>query len=91
MAKDTFLFEVSWEVCNKVGGINTVLITKLKQAIKKFGENYILIGPLLERNTNFIEANSPKLDKISQLLTHYHNAYPLLWQGFLNSLIISKH
>ena len=23
-----FLFEVSWEVCNKVGGIHTVIATK---------------------------------------------------------------
>ena len=26
--KSTFLFEASWEVCNKVGGIYTVLTSK---------------------------------------------------------------
>ena len=33
-----FLFEVSWEVCNKVGGIHTVISTKTQTAIRKFGE-----------------------------------------------------
>jgi phosphorylase/glycogen(starch) synthase len=31
-----YLFEVSWEVCNKVGGINTVLRSKAKEAVKEF-------------------------------------------------------
>jgi hypothetical protein len=40
-----YLFEVSWEVCNKVGGIYTVLKTKINNAVKHFGDNYFLIGP----------------------------------------------
>ncbi len=39
------LFEVSWEVCNKVGGIHTVVSTKAKTLVRKFAGNYILIGP----------------------------------------------
>lgn len=39
-------FEVSWEVCNKVGGIYTVVSSKAKQMMNKYGEdNYTLIGP----------------------------------------------
>ncbi|MFO7616840.1 MAG: alpha-glucan family phosphorylase, partial [Bacteroidales bacterium] len=53
------LFEVSWEVCNKVGGIHTVLKTKCPEAQKKYGEHYILIGPDIWReeheNPEFIE------------------------------------
>jgi len=41
------LFEVSWEVCNKVGGIHTVISTKAKTATKKFGDAYIAVGPWL--------------------------------------------
>jgi phosphorylase/glycogen(starch) synthase len=66
--KNVFLFETSWEVCNKVGGIYTVLRTKLKEAAKNFGENYILIGPWLQENKHFIESTSPFLDKIAQAL-----------------------
>ncbi len=39
------LFEVSWEVCNKVGGIHTVIATKALTVSRKMGDNYILIGP----------------------------------------------
>ena len=45
------LFEVSWEVCNKVGGIHTVIATKAHTLEKEFGENYILIGPDVWRET----------------------------------------
>ncbi|MBW2967618.1 alpha-glucan family phosphorylase, partial [Candidatus Woesearchaeota archaeon] len=40
-----FLFEVSWEVCNKVGGIYTVIKSKIPQTLKRYGENYCLVGP----------------------------------------------
>ena len=38
------LFEISWEVCNKVGGIHTVLSSKLAHA-NSFAQNYIVFGP----------------------------------------------
>ena len=40
-----YLFEVSWEVCNKVGGIHTVISTKALTTTKKLGDRYILVGP----------------------------------------------
>ena len=39
------LFEISWEVCNKVGGIHTVLVTKAKTQVDRFGDDYIAVGP----------------------------------------------
>ncbi len=39
------LFETSWEVCNKVGGIYTVLSTKAKELHKEFGDRLVFIGP----------------------------------------------
>ena len=39
------LFEVSWEVCNKVGGIHTVLSTKAKTVLEKYGDEYVTLGP----------------------------------------------
>lgn len=38
-------FEVSWEVCNKVGGINTVVSTKAKSMVNRFGDQFVMIGP----------------------------------------------
>ena len=43
-----YLFEVSWEVCNKVGGIHTVVATKALTLAGKLGDNYILVGPDLQ-------------------------------------------
>ncbi len=41
------VFEISWEVCNKVGGIHTVLSSKAKTAVDRFHDDYICVGPLL--------------------------------------------
>ena len=38
-------FEVSFEVCNKVGGIYTVVASKARHMIKQYGDGYITIGP----------------------------------------------
>ena len=40
-----YIFEVSWEVCNKVGGIYTVLSTKAKTLQKQYKDKIIFIGP----------------------------------------------
>lgn len=39
------LFETSWEVCNKVGGIYTVLSTKARTLQKLYKDKVIFIGP----------------------------------------------
>ncbi|MBU4141407.1 hypothetical protein KKE99_00870, partial [Patescibacteria group bacterium] len=44
------LFEVSWEVCNKVGGINTVLVSKALEIKSFYKKNYLLIGPYFVDN-----------------------------------------
>ena len=43
--KADILFEISWEVCNKVGGIYTVVVSKASQMLSYYKENYFLIGP----------------------------------------------
>ncbi len=40
-----YLFEVSWEVCNKVGGIYTVIATKALHLKSQLGRHHIFIGP----------------------------------------------
>ncbi|MCF8303772.1 MAG: alpha-glucan family phosphorylase [Bacteroidales bacterium] len=60
--KPDYLFETSWEICNKVGGIYTVLSTKANRLVEQFGDNYILIGPDVwketRENPDFIEDNT---------------------------------
>ena len=54
-----FLFEISWEVCNKVGGIHTVVASKAYNLREELGDRHILIGPDVWRdvddNPEFIE------------------------------------
>lgn len=61
------LFEISWEVCNKVGGIYTVITSKEKYAKKNF-EEYYLIGPYL-KNSKFTQKEIPeKYEKAVKIL-----------------------
>lgn len=46
------LFETSWEVCNKVGGIYAVLSTKARTLGEQFGDKLIFIGPDLWNEDN---------------------------------------
>ena len=54
-----YLFEVSWEVCNKIGGIYTVIATKSLYLKTQLHKHHILIGPDVwmdtETNPDFIE------------------------------------
>ncbi|HEV7349346.1 glycosyltransferase [Telluribacter sp.] len=43
--KNALLFEAAWEVCNQVGGIYTVIRTKVPAMVEKWGEDYFLLGP----------------------------------------------
>ncbi len=50
MSKVVF-FEISWEVCNMVGGIHTVLASRVPEVQQRHGEDgYITIGPDLPRS-----------------------------------------
>ena len=57
--KPDYLFEVSWEVCNKVGGIYTVIATKSLYLSGELKRNHIMVGPDVwmdtDTNPDFIE------------------------------------
>ena len=59
LIKPDYLFEVSWEVCNKVGGIYTVIATKSLYLKSEYGRRHIMVGPDVwmneESNPDFIE------------------------------------
>ncbi len=61
MDKKRCLFEVSWEVCNKVGGIYTVITTKAPYINEK-NSCYTFIGPYLHQKaeSEFIEEVVPE-------------------------------
>jgi len=41
------LFEISWEVCNQVGGIYQVLRSKASAMRERWDDRYVLVGPLV--------------------------------------------
>lgn len=48
----TLLTEIAYEACNQVGGIYTVLRSKVPTMVKKFGDNYCLVGPYINPNVS---------------------------------------
>ena len=64
-----FLFEVSWEVCNKVGGIHTVIATKAPTVVRRMGDNYITIGPDFTQ-----DGGNPEFDEDTTLMAAWREA-----------------
>jgi glycogen synthase len=46
--KQRALIEIAWEVCNQVGGIYTVIRTKVPAMVQKWGDSYFLLGPYMQ-------------------------------------------
>ena len=46
--ENRWVFEVSWETCNKVGGIYTVIRSKAQVSTDELGDQYIMMGPYNE-------------------------------------------
>lgn len=56
-----YIFESSWEVCNKVGGIYTVLSTRANTLQNRFNDKLFFIGPDVwqdKSNSLFIESDT---------------------------------
>lgn len=49
--KPDYIFETSWEVCNKVGGIYTVLSSRAKTLMSVYQDKLVFIGPDLKQPT----------------------------------------
>ncbi|MGM9805500.1 MAG: glycogen/starch synthase [Candidatus Aphodosoma sp.] len=73
--KPDFILETSWEVCNKVGGIYTVLSTRAKQMMEYMDGNVMFIGPDIWK-----EAESPYFEHTAEMpvfATYMQNNYNL--------------
>lgn len=59
---NSLLVEVSWEVCNQVGGIYTVIRSKVPTCVSRWGNNYCVLGPYLHPlvETEFEEITEAK-------------------------------
>jgi len=52
MLQPDYIFESSWEVCNKVGGIYAVLSTRAASMQKKWKDHVVFIGPDFKEHSN---------------------------------------
>ncbi|OIP81936.1 MAG: glycosyl transferase [Porphyromonadaceae bacterium CG2_30_38_12] len=70
-----YIFEASWEVCNMVGGIYTVLSTRAATLKQNFGDKLVFIGPDV-----WTDNYNPYFEELPQLMpewveftqNHYH-------------------
>ena len=67
--KPEYIFETSWEVCNMVGGIYTVLSTRAATLQQIYQDKLIFIGPDI-----WMDKQNPYFDEIPDLHTE--------WQSF---------
>ncbi|MCQ2207979.1 MAG: glycogen/starch synthase [Paludibacteraceae bacterium] len=61
MKSNEYIFETSWEVCNKVGGIYTVLSTVAASLQAEYGNNLFYIGPDFHIENHPLFKEDPKL------------------------------
>lgn len=71
--KSKAIFEIAWEVCNQVGGIYTVIRTKVPSMVAEWGQNYCLLGPYMPATANaeflpMVELdNSPEAEIVAKM------------------------
>ena len=71
-----YIFEASWEVCNKVGGIYTVLSTRAKTLQEAFKDKVFFIGPdFWAGKENPLFSENENLCAAFILQIHWQNIY----------------
>lgn len=73
-----YIFETSWEVCNLVGGIYTVLSTRAKTLVNQWGDRLVFIGPDVWKNQTcqYFEEDTTLLSEWKQF-TGEHFGLPI--------------
>ncbi|MBN2352592.1 MAG: glycosyltransferase [Spirochaetales bacterium] len=73
--RNELLFEISWEVCNQIGGIYSVLRSKAPVMVERWGERYTLLGPYFEQPAlSEFEIESGGDDEISRCLARLNRS-----------------
>lgn len=62
------LFEIAWEVCNQVGGIYTVLRSKMPSVSEYYSPHYHAIGPFSEKARAEFEYNDLPDDEVGRTI-----------------------
>lgn len=64
---NTLLVETAWEVCNQVGGIYTVVRSKIPEMVRQWDKDFFLLGPYFYDNTvsdfEYADIKNPSIHK----------------------------
>ncbi|MFA9478453.1 glycosyltransferase [Phycisphaerales bacterium AB-hyl4] len=63
---EPLLLECAWEVCNQVGGIYTVLRSKVPSMMNRWGNRYCLIGPYSHQSAQVEFEPAPLVGAVGQ-------------------------
>lgn len=66
LRSDPMLLEVAWEACNQVGGIYTVLRSKVPSMVSRWGNRYCLVGPYNDKSAPIEFEPSPLVGPVGQ-------------------------
>jgi glycogen(starch) synthase len=81
----TYLFETAWEVCNQVGGIYTVIKSKVPSVLDHWDyDNYVLFGPYFEANAAALfepiyDSDDPIAQTVDEMNKKGHKAHYGTW------------
>ena len=67
------LCEISWEVCQQVGGIYTVIRSKVPSVVATWGQRYFLLGPYNPQVSPAEFEPTPPTGPFRELLKELHN------------------
>lgn len=81
--KGDYLFECSWEVCNKVGGIYTVVKSKAAITNQRY-KNYFLVGPYFEEKAKVEFQKKPAPKELSKAFSELKKANLTCYYGTWN-------
>ncbi|KII62293.1 Glycogen [starch] synthase, muscle [Thelohanellus kitauei] len=77
-----FVFEISWEVVNKVGGIHTVIRTKADETVAELGSSYYMLGPLNPHEAiTEVDRNVPSVQSIDFCIEEMRRHGVKIWTG----------
>jgi len=85
IAENKYVFEISHEAANKVGGIYQVIRSKCFASVEELGDRYVLLGPYKESSARTevelceFPAHSPLSDAVEKIRSFGWRVYTARW------------
>jgi len=70
---ESLVCEIAWEVCNQVGGIYTVLRSKVPSMMEMWGKRYVMVGPYNHATASVEFEPAPLVGPVGQAVEQMRN------------------